>query len=163
MGSARAMSRGEYRRGYAEAYIAGVPLHVANRELQTVGSLLQWAPEQLHVRGLPGEVGPGNAITMTVEHEKLTEVFTGFGEKSVSAEQVAKSAADRARQYLASSAAVGRNLADQLLLPMALGAGGAFTTLPLSAHFRSHAEIIRTFLDREVSTKQVGEVFEVTV
>jgi RNA 3'-terminal phosphate cyclase (ATP) len=64
--------------------------------------------ERLHVRGLPGDVGPGNALTITVEYESVIEVFTGFGEKGVSAETVAKGAVDRARNYLASNAAVGR-------------------------------------------------------
>ena len=60
----------------------------------------------------------------------MTEVFTGFGEKGVSAEQVAKGAVERARIYLASPVAVGRHLADQLLLPLALAGGGEFTTFP---------------------------------
>jgi len=41
----------------------------------------------------------GNALTITVEHDSVTEVFTGFGEKGVSAETVAKGAVDRARGY----------------------------------------------------------------
>jgi len=67
------------------------------------------------------------------------------------AEQVAKGAAERARVYLAAPVAVGRHLADQLLLPMALAGGGEFTTLPVSAHSQSHASIIETFLGRHVS------------
>jgi len=104
------------------------------------------------VRGLPNDVGPGNALTITVEHQAVAEVFTGFGEKGVAAEQVAKGAAERAGAYLAAPVAVGRHLADQLLLPMALAAGGGeFTTFPVSAHFQSHASIIETFLGRHVS------------
>jgi RNA 3'-terminal phosphate cyclase (ATP) len=87
----------------------------------------------------------------TVENEAVTEVFTGFGEKGVAAEQVAKGAAERARAYLAAPVAVGRHLADQLLLRIALAGGAEFTTLPVSAHFQSHAAIIETFLGRRVS------------
>jgi RNA 3'-terminal phosphate cyclase (ATP) len=145
------MERGSRRGGYAEAYIAAIPLHVAQRELEIVGKMLNWPGEQLYVRGLPNDVGPGNALTITVEHEAVTEVFTGFGEKGVAAEQVAKGAAERARAYLAAPVAVGRHLADQLLLPMALAGGGEFTTPPVSAHFQSHASIIETFLGRPVS------------
>jgi RNA 3'-terminal phosphate cyclase (ATP) len=145
------MERGGRRTGYAEAYIAGIPLHVASRELDIVGKLLNWPGEQLHVRGLPGDVGPGNALTITVEYESVIEVFTGFGEKGVSAETVAKGAVDRARNYLASNAAVGPYPADQLLLPMALAGGGEFTTLPVTKHFVSHVAIIRAFLGRDSS------------
>jgi RNA 3'-terminal phosphate cyclase (ATP) len=145
------MERGSRRAGYAEAYIAAIPLHVAQRELEIVGKMLNWPGEQLHVRGLPNDVGPGNALTISVEHEAVTEVFTGFGEKGVAAEQVAKGAAERARAYLAAPVAVGKHLADQLLLPMALAGGGEFTTLPVSAHFQSHASVIEIFLGCHVS------------
>jgi RNA 3'-terminal phosphate cyclase (ATP) len=143
------MERGGRRMGYAEAYIAGIPLHVASRELEIVGKMLNWPSEHLHVRGLPSDVGPGNALTITVEYESVTEVFTGFGEKGVSAETVAKGAVDRARSYLASTAAVGPHLADQLLLPMALAGAGEFTTVPVTKHFASHVAIIRAFLGRD--------------
>jgi len=86
----------------------------------------------------------------------VIEVFTGFGEKGVSAETVAKGAVDRARNYLASNAAVGPYLADQLLLPMALAGGGEFTTLPVTKHFVSHVAIISAFLGRDSSATQVA-------
>jgi len=145
------MERGSRRGSYAEAYIAAIPLHVAQRELEIVGKMLNWPGEQLHVRGLANDVGPGNALTITVEHEAVTEVFTGFGEKGVAAEQVAKGAAERARAYLAAPVAVGRHLADQLLLPIALAGGGEFATLPVSAHFQSLASIIEAFVGCHVS------------
>lgn len=115
----------------------------------------------------PGPVKPGDysffALTITIEHEAVTEVFTGFGEKGVSAETVAKGAAERARAYLAAPAAAGRHLADQLLLPMALAGGGEFTTLPVSAHFNSHAAIIEMFLGRRSSVKSDAGFMHVTV
>ena len=91
--------RGARKGGYAEAYISGIPMHVASRELEIVGKMLNWTPENLHIRGLSGEFGPGNALTLTVDHEHITEVFTGFGEKGVAAESVAKRAVDAARSY----------------------------------------------------------------
>ena len=75
------------------------------------------------LRGLPNDVGPGNALTITLEHENVIEVFTGFGEKGVRAEDVAEQAAAEAGAYLSAMAPVGEHLADQLLLPMALRRG----------------------------------------
>ena len=49
--------------------------------------------------------------------------------------------------YLASNAAAGPYLADQLLLPMALAGGGSFTTVKPSRHARTAADIIARFLD----------------
>jgi len=155
--------RGVRKGGYAEAYIAGIPVHVASRELEIVGKMLNWPGENLHVRGLSGEFGPGNALTITVEHETVTEVFTGFGEKGVSAESVAKRAVDATRNYLASDAPVGPHLADQLLLPMALAGSGEFVTTPVTKHFESHVSIIETFLNRRIGVSGQGNLVLVRV
>ena len=147
--------RGTRGRSYAEAYVAALPVHIAQRELDEIGKMLNWSADQLLVRGLSHDVGPGNAVTITVEHEHVTEVFTGFGEKSMRAETVADKAAHEARAYLASSAPVGEHLADQLLLPMALAGGGSFTTTAVTPHLRSNALVIERFTDRRVITEQM--------
>jgi RNA 3'-terminal phosphate cyclase (ATP) len=157
------MQRGARKGGYAEAYISGIPMHVASRELEIVGKMLNWPAEHLHIRGLSGEFGPGNALTITLEHEHISEVFTGFGEKGVSAESVAKRAVDAARDYLASEAVVGRHLADQLLLPMALSGEGEFLTMPVTQHFESHVKIIGKFLSRRLVTETRAELAQVRV
>ncbi|NVM76692.1 RNA 3'-terminal phosphate cyclase (ATP) [Duganella sp. SG902] len=140
------LERGARRHGYAESFIAGVPANVATRELAVIGSGMGWTDEQLLHRGLPGEQGPGNALLLTLDHEHVTEVFAGFGEKAVRAETVAKHVLQEARAYLASGAAVGEHLADQLMLPMALAGGGCFTTNVLSSHATTNAGVISRFL-----------------
>lgn len=138
--------RGERRRSFAEAYIASLPVHIGERELKTVGELMSWRKEQLFVRGLSGHNGIGNALGITLEHEHVTEVFTGFGERGVSAETVAKTACDEALDYIASNAAVGPRLADQLLLPLALAGSGRFTMPAPTQHFTTNAAVIERFL-----------------
>jgi RNA 3'-terminal phosphate cyclase (ATP) len=64
----------------------------------------------------------------------------------VSAEKVARDAAEQAQQYLGSNAAVGEHLADQLLLPMALSGGGSFTTTEISQHAKTNMDVIARFL-----------------
>ena len=97
------------------------------------------------------------------EHEHICEVFTGFGEKGVAAESVAKRAVDAVRNYLTSEAPVGRHLADQLLLPMALAGGGEFVTMPVTQHFEPHAKIIEGFLGRRVVTGSLGGLVQVRI
>lgn len=75
------------------------------------------------LRGLPSDSGPGNAVTITVAHENVTEVFTGVGEKGVSAGSSGKRAVDEAKEYLSSDAAVGSHLRND----------GAFNTLIIKA------------------------------
>jgi RNA 3'-terminal phosphate cyclase (ATP) len=148
--------RGEKRAAYAESFIAGVPVGVAKRELECVGTAMGWAESQLLLRGLPGEQGPGNALLITLEDEHVTQVFAGFGEKGVSAENVAKTALQEARCFLASGAAVAEHLGDQVMLPMALAGGGRFTVDRVSQHARTNAEVIERFLPVRV-TFEPGE------
>jgi RNA 3'-terminal phosphate cyclase (ATP) len=155
--------RGAWVRGYAEAYVSAIPIHVGQRELEVIGRALTWPPEQLLLRGLPNDVGPGNAVTITLEHEHVTEVFTGFGEKGVRAETVAEHAAKPAREYMASSAPVGEHLADQLLLPMALGDGGSFVTAQATPHLRSNVAVIERFTARRIAIEPVKGGFEVSL
>jgi RNA 3'-terminal phosphate cyclase (ATP) len=156
-------SRGSFVAGQAEAYIAALPLRVAQRELQVIGKALGWTPGQLHVRGLPNDAGPGNAVTISIEHEHVTEVFTGFGEKGIRAEAVAELALDEARAYLASSAPVGPHLADQLLLPLALAGGGEFLAAGATPHLRSNAAVVERFTARRVRIEPQGDNVLVTL
>ncbi len=155
--------RGQRVRGYAEAYIAGIPLNVAERELAVIGRRLNWTADQLEVRGLPSDMGPGNAVTITLEHEHIVEVFTGFGEKSRTAESVAEGAVHQVRDYLVHSAPVGEHLADQLLMPMALGGVSEFVTSAPTAHFTSNAEVIAMFTGRRISAQDRGGLHVVSV
>ena len=155
--------RGSRIAAFAEAYIAALPLHVAQRELNVVSKALNWNTDHLHVRSLPSEVGPGNTLTITIAHEHVTEVFTGFGERSVRAEAVAELPSRQARAYLDCDAPVGHHLADQLLLPMALAGGGSFTATDVTDHLLSNAAVIERFCGRRVSYERSGAAFRVDV
>jgi RNA 3'-terminal phosphate cyclase (ATP) len=155
--------RGAGLRGYAEAYVCGIPVHVAERELAVVGDRLNWAPEELKIRGLPSEMGPGNALVVTLEYQHVTEVFTGFGERGRSAESLAKGTAREARDYLAHEAPVGPHLADQLLLPMVLGGLTSFVTCAPSSHFTSNADVIHAFTGRRIVVEPEGRAYAISV
>lgn len=153
--------RGALVRGFAEAYVAAVPLHVAQRELEVIRRRLGFAQPDLLLRALPNDVGPGNVVTITLEHEHVTEVFTGFGAKGKPAEAVAEQAAEAACDYLAKRAPVDQCLADQLLLPMALGSGGSFVARTVTPHLHSNAAVIEEFTGRKVTLTPVGDGMEV--
>ena len=108
-------------------------------------------------------MGPGNAVTITVEHEHITEVFTGFGERGISAEMIASETAAEVRDYLACEAPVGVHLADQLLLPMALAGSGSFTTTGVTPHLLSNAIVLNTFAAKRVTTEKTDAGYRVSV
>lgn len=138
--------RGTRIQTYAECVFAALPAHIAERELAVVKRHLGWNESQLLLREIDHRQGPGNALLVTLEHQHVSEVFVGFGEKGVAAESVAAKVVKAVRAYLAGNAAVGPHLADQLLLPMALAGGGSFTTTDWSLHAATNAEVIQRFL-----------------
>ena len=71
--------------------------------------------------------------------------MSGFGKLGVPAERLAQTAAKRMAGYLGSGAFAGPYLQDQLLLPMAFAHGGTFTTVKLSEHTRTAANLIERF------------------
>ena len=144
------IDRGELRRVEARAMIAGLPGKIAVRELAAVEKLLGWPADARKIIQLPERAGPGNIIMAEAEFEHVTEITSGFGKLGVPAEAVGEHAARRMAGFLASTAAVGPYLADQLLLPMALAGGGRFTTVKPSKHSRTAAAVISKFLPFDV-------------
>lgn len=147
------MDRGDIRTRRAQAMVANLARHIAERELAVIGRKLGWPAESLRVVQVDNAPGPGNVVTITIESTCVTEVFTGFGERGVAAEAVATHAVQAARRYLAADVAAGVYLADQLLLPMALAGGGSFTTLPLSQHSTTNMHIIAQFLPVHITAE----------
>jgi RNA 3'-terminal phosphate cyclase (ATP) len=156
------LQRGELRKATTEALIAALPLHIAERELETVRRTMGWHQSQLQLRGLDNSQGPGNALVATIEHEHVTEVFTAFGEKGISAEKVAGKLCRQIKAYLQSEAPVGPHLADQLLLPLAI-AGGVFVTAKPTQHTLTNMETINAFapgcLDMEETIDGMTRIF----
>ncbi len=147
--------RGEVLNLKARAVVANLPLHIALRELKTIATELDLKQEALELCQEDRARGPGNVLTVEVECRHITEVFVGFGERRVRAETVASNLAKSVRRYLAAGAPVGENLADQLLLPLALAGAGSFLTLRPSRHTMTNIEVIQRFMDRRILTREV--------
>lgn len=145
------LERGAVGEPFAESLVAAVPRRVAERELSLLQDALGWSDEQLRVPNVRQNEGPGNALIATLVHEHVTEVFTSFGAKSVSSEQVASRLLRQVKAHEASTAAVGPYLADQLALPWALavhqsGQAAAYSCSEITEHTRTNLEVIQRFL-----------------
>lgn len=152
------LERGQLLGQSAEAVVANLPLEIAQRELDTVRRRLDWdGTATLHPRRVPGP-GPGNAVMIRYDFQHVSEVFTGFGQRGVTAERVAANAVRDARNYLRSTAVLGEYLTDQWLLLLALavwqtGQSYSFSCLPLSSHSTTHMRIIEQFLGVTCTSK----------
>ncbi|WP_130620807.1 RNA 3'-terminal phosphate cyclase [Dyella amyloliquefaciens] len=156
--------RGEAIGMSVTALMSSVPGRVGERELDAVRRRLPIADEHRHIRQAIGSPGPGNALMVRVQCSEVTELFTAFGERGVTAERVGERVSEEARAYLASGAAVGPYLADQLLLPLALAGGGNFTTQAPTEHSRTNAALIEKFLPVQIDFDELGEdLWAVTV
>ncbi len=132
----------------ATAMVAQLTPDIAKRELKVLQRKLSLSPDHLRVEEDRTSTGPGNVVQVAVESQHVTELFTGFGEKRLSAEEVANRLEKEVREYLAAEVPVGEYLADQLLIPLALAGGGSFVTTPVSPHSTTNMEVIGKFLAR---------------
>jgi RNA 3'-terminal phosphate cyclase (ATP) len=153
--------RGPRQETYAECLTPGLPSAVAVRELVALERALGWSGEQLRTPAVQRNEGPGNALMATLAYAHVSEVITGFGEKGVSAEQVAAAVVQDVRAYEASEGALGPHLADQWMLPLALAASArpgeaAFTCTEMTEHATTNIGVIERFLPVKFEVVPMG-------
>ena len=144
------MDRGTLRQQSGRVISSNLPDHIAQREVEELKRLTGWPPDHFTIQSING-IGPGNLVALELEYENVTEVFTGFGEQGIKAEEVARRAVESMRKYLVANVPVGPFLADQLLLLLGItawqtGNSGGFRTVPLTRHSATQINILRDFL-----------------
>ena len=162
------IERGAKLESYAECFAPALPRSVARRELEQLGASLGWSDAQLREAACRQNEGPGNALLATLVYEHVSEVFTGFGEKGVSAEQVARHVVREVRAYQVSDAALGPHLADQWALPLALalwqrGGEASYSCAELTPHATTNFDVIERFLPVRFSPVATASGFAVKV
>ncbi|HEX3601215.1 MAG TPA: RNA 3'-terminal phosphate cyclase, partial [Lacipirellulaceae bacterium] len=145
------VERGEDGDRRVTALLSKLPVHIGEREVDTICKKTNWPPTSRRVYEVTDSPGPGNVVMIEIDSQHVTEVFTGFGRYGVKAEHVAEETLRQAREYLAAGVPVGPHLADQILMPLGMaawqsGATSQFRTLPLTRHSTTHIEILRQFL-----------------
>jgi RNA 3'-terminal phosphate cyclase (ATP) len=161
--------RGALKAYHVRAMVANLPRHIAARECETIAKNTGWASSCFAVEEIQSGPGPGNVVMVELESEHVTEVFVGFGRRGVRAERIAKDVLHEVNSYLQAEVPVGRYLADQLMLPLGIGAwqgsgGGSFGTLALSAHAKTHLQLLQSFLPINVAADhQGGEAWQVRI
>jgi RNA 3'-terminal phosphate cyclase (ATP) len=145
--------RGEITSRRVIAVVANLPRHIAQREVETAASMLNWGVETQAIESTRESSGPGNVTMIEIGSCDTTAIFTAFGQLGISAEKVADSAAREAREYLVSKAVACEHLTDQLLLPMALAGAGSLTAVKVNLHARTNMNVIAKFLPVRFETE----------
>ncbi len=150
------LDRGDLVARNATTFISKIPLHVSQRELKKVAQKLNWSTKEL-IENEVDSFGPGNLISLKLKFENTIELFEEVAQRGLTAERVAGKAIKQLNRYLNSKAVVGKHLADQLLLPMALNAGGSFITHTMSEHVKTNIEVINQFIDGAITFTEIDD------
>ncbi|GIK52035.1 MAG: RNA 3'-terminal phosphate cyclase [Planctomycetota bacterium] len=158
------LERGDHVRTRARALVSNLSMTFAIRELDIIAQKLGLGAGDIHPESITDNSSAGNVVCIEVEHEQITEVFTAFGRRGITPEEFAEEALSESREYLASTAPVGRYLCDQLMLPLALAGGGRFRTVKPTRHAVTNAEVIRMFLPVDIQIAKLDDgSFEVAI
>jgi len=150
------LEQGPVQSRTAHALISRLPSHIAQREIDVLRSRLG-LPED--ACGIDTVTAPsaGNTLHVRIDCLNVSTIFCGFGIRGVPAETVAGRVADEVERYLAAQVALDSHLADQMLVPLALAAGGRFSTLTPSGHTETNAAVIKHFLPVDYETRELDE------
>lgn len=102
--------------------------------------------------------GPGQGLIALaeVEFEQGREMITGCAERGLSAERLGQRLGRSMKTFMGSRASVGRHLADQLLLPMALAGKGTILTTAPDDHVPTNISVIEKFLPVRFQVEDQG-------
>jgi RNA 3'-terminal phosphate cyclase (ATP) len=127
-----------------------IPPQEAQRARAHLSANLGWEQREILTEEAVDAPGTGNVIMAELRYEHITEMLTAFNPFGASAEAMCDGLMADVRRYCGQAAPVGRRLADQLLVPMALGSGGVFRTMDLSSHCITNIATIGLFSDRKI-------------
>lgn len=129
---------------------------IAQREIQAAAEVLGWDVALGRIVSVTDGRGPGNVVSIEARFGAIAEQTIGIGIRGIPAEVVGRNAAIAMVQYLQSDAVVGKRLADQLQLPLALLGTGQMRMPPPSNHFKTNARVIEAFTGKRFGIEDQG-------
>jgi RNA 3'-terminal phosphate cyclase (ATP) len=148
------LERGELLHKEAMVTCCKIPKHVPEREIQVLSQHLNWPNDVLKSQWVTA-IGGGNVISLRLFYQNCSEVIDMLGKRGLPSHIVAEKAVKQLQHYLQTEAPISEYLADQLLLPMALGKGGIFRTVRPSLHTLTNQKVIEMFSDKRFQCDEV--------
>ncbi len=141
------LERGNLQQVRGVAAVTELPAHIPQRMAARAENLLKEAKLRGKVQALRERgVGAGAGIFLTAEYENSLAGFSAVGRVGVPAEKVAETAVEELLDFHRSGAPVDVHLADQLLLPAALGSEESqYRAAEISLHLTTNAWAIEQF------------------
>lgn len=144
------VERGPTRSRNGRVVIAHLSDEIGKRQERMLRNKLGWSTDEIEVQKVKNSNGPGNVVLVEIETESHTEVFSSFGGRDVASKMVIDDVIKQVRDYITGEAPVGGHLADQLMIPFALAAGGCYRAIKASLHARTNKEVIEQFLGPKI-------------
>jgi len=145
---------------------AGLPRHVAERQLEAMVSVLSSSRVEIRSRTLHEEEAdsPGSSVLASATSGGLLLGADGLGARGKKAEKVGRGAAESLVTSLHSGASVDSNLADMIAPILSLAAGDSSLLVPqVSPHLKTGLHVAKLFTGCESSYMEVGKAYLVKI
>ncbi|MBD1906479.1 RNA 3'-terminal phosphate cyclase [Funiculus sociatus GB2-A5] len=158
------LERGQLQEVRGLAVVTQLPSHIPQRMASRAENLLHEAHLKATVRPLRERgVAPGAGIFLTAEYEDSLAGFGALGRLGLPADKVAEIACQELLNFHKTNAPVEEHLADQLLLPTALGSETSqYRVAEISTHLTTNAWVIHQFGIASITIDEVERVVTVT-
>lgn len=164
LSSINLLERGKLQQVRGLAVVTQLPSHIPQRMASRAENLLHEAHLKATVRPLRERgVAPGAGIFLTAEYEDSLAGFGALGRLGLPADKVAEIACQELLNFHKTNAPVEEHLADQLLLPAALGSETSqYRVAEISTHLTTNAWVIHQFGIASITIDEVERVVTVT-
>jgi RNA 3'-terminal phosphate cyclase (ATP) len=146
------LRRGSLKQISGISAVANLDRRIAVRQRDQIMQLLgkKYPLNDIRIRNLPSH-HKGTTICLVCQFEHSQCCYTSLGEPGKPAEIVAQEVCDKIESFLSTQAVMDEHLSDQLLLPLSIaGVDSHFTTVKITDHLRTNADVIKLFVDRKI-------------
>jgi RNA 3'-terminal phosphate cyclase (ATP) len=158
--------RGSLNQIRGVSVVANLDRKIAERQRQQVIRRLgsKFPLNDIRIKQLPSK-NKGSSITLICEFENSQCCYSSLGAPGKPSEVVADEVCDLVETCISSQAAIDEYLGDQLLLPLSLaGTGSTYSTVKITEHILTNADVIKTFINPTISiTGNTGSQGSITI
>jgi RNA 3'-terminal phosphate cyclase (ATP) len=147
------LNRGQLNQIRGSSAVANLDRSIAERQREQVIRRLgrHYPLNDIRIRNISSNF-KGTTLYLVCEFEHSQCCYFSLGAKGKPAEQVADEVCEKIVNFLSIDATIDEYLADQLLLPLSFANGSSsFSTVKVTNHLRTNAEVIQQFNAADIS------------
>jgi RNA 3'-terminal phosphate cyclase (ATP) len=160
------LNRGQLNQIRGSSAVANLDRSIAERQREQVIRRLgrQYPLNDIRISNISSNF-KGTTLYLVCEFEHSQCCYFSLGAKGKPAEQVADEVCEKIVNFLSIDATIDEYLADQLLLPLSFANGSSsFSTVKVTNHLRTNAEVIQQFNAADISIpRKIGHPGIITI